>query len=164
MCLPGTHSKWARVQDDRITSFSTHMTGEVFAVLKQHSILGRTMPPRGSGSGSVEASELDRAAFSDGVSRAADPGGFLHHLFGVRAQVLAGNIAEAQSASYLSGIVIGHELVCATDGIERFHLVGNTELTKLYSLAAKTMNKSCVVHEADAAPRGLFALARYVEA
>jgi 2-dehydro-3-deoxygalactonokinase len=153
VCLPGTHSKWARVRDDHIVSFGTHMTGEVFAVLKQHSILGRTMP----------ADEFDEAAFIAGVSRAADAGGLLHHLFGVRAQVLAGNMAEAQSASYLSGIVIGHELRSAANDIERFHLVGDAGLTSLYSLAASTMNKSSVVHEAGAAPRGLFALAQYRE-
>ena len=163
VCLPGTHSKWAHVQDHRVMSFSTHMTGEVFAILKHHSILERTMPPSRSGRGSVNSSELDRAAFCAGVSRAADPGGLLHHLFGVRAQVLAGNIAEAQSASYLSGIVIGHELHSAAGGIDRFHLVGDTDLTALYSLAASTMNKSSIIHEANAAPRGLFALAQYLE-
>lgn len=153
VCLPGTHSKWARVRDDRIVSFGTYMTGEVFSVLKQHSILGRTMTSDG----------FDEAAFCDGVARAGTVGGLLHHLFGVRAQVLAGNIVEAQSASYLSGIVIGHELHSATSDIERFHLVGDAELTALYALAASTMNLSSVVHEAGAAPRGLFALAGYVK-
>src|SRR5438270_13782657 len=41
--LPGTHSKWAHVQDGRIVSFSTFMTGEVFGALKEHTILGRLM-------------------------------------------------------------------------------------------------------------------------
>ena len=44
ICLPGTHSKWATVEDDRITGFATHMTGEVFDVLRRHSILGRLIP------------------------------------------------------------------------------------------------------------------------
>ena len=43
ICLPGTHSKWVEVRNARIERFSTHMTGEVYAVLKQHSILGRMM-------------------------------------------------------------------------------------------------------------------------
>ncbi len=153
VCLPGTHSKWARVDGNRIISFSTHMTGEVFAVLKQHSILGRT----------ILTDEFDQAAFIAGVSRAADPGGLLHHLFGVRAQVLAENMAGTQSASYLSGIVIGHELRCAAGDIEQFHLVGDAKLTALYSLTASTLNKGSTVHEAEAAPRGLFALAQLLE-
>ena len=150
VCLPGTHSKWALVRDGRIVSFSTHMTGEVFAVMKQHSILGRTMA----------AGEFDEPAFIDGVARATDPGGLLHHLFGVRSEVLAGRFTDLQSASYLSGIVIGHELRSATPDIERFHLVGAGELTTLYSLAGSKMNLETVVHETNAVARGLFALAQ----
>ncbi|MDX1402572.1 MAG: 2-dehydro-3-deoxygalactonokinase, partial [Kiloniellales bacterium] len=106
VCLPGTHSKWARVRDNRVISFRTYMSGEVFAVLKQYSILGRTL----ISASAMEGDRFDEMAFQAGVARAGNPGGMLHHLFGVRAQVLSGNLAEASSASYLSGIIIGHEL------------------------------------------------------
>lgn len=150
VCLPGTHSKWAIVRDGRITSFSTHMTGEVYALLKQHSILGRMMA----------TSDFSEPAFVAGVTRAADSGGLLHHLFGVRAEVLASRLPENQSASYLSGILIGHELRAATPGIERFHIVGTGELTTLYALAASQLGLIAVGHETDAVTRGLFALAQ----
>ena len=42
--LPGTHSKWVRLEDGRVVAFETHLTGELYAVLRQHSILGRLMP------------------------------------------------------------------------------------------------------------------------
>ena len=42
-CLPGTHSKWVRVEDGRIVGFTTHMTGEAFGALRGHTILGRMM-------------------------------------------------------------------------------------------------------------------------
>jgi len=42
--LPGTHSKWAQVQQGRVTGFRSFMTGEVYALLSQHSILSRTLP------------------------------------------------------------------------------------------------------------------------
>ena len=151
ICLPGTHSKWVVVRDDLIISFSTCMTGEVFAVLKQHSILARTMA----------RDSFEQTDFINGAARSADPGGLLHHLFGVRAQVLAGQIADDHSASYLSGILIGHELRSVTSRVNRFHLVGNAELAALYSLAASEMGMSATVHDAGAAPRGLFALAQY---
>ncbi len=150
VCLPGTHSKWAIVRDGRIASFSTHMTGEVYALLKQHSILGRMMT----------TSDLSESTFVAGVTRAADAGGLLHHLFGVRAEVLASRLAENHSASYLSGILIGHELRAATPGIERFHIVGTGELTALYTLAASQLGLETVSHETDAVTRGLFALAQ----
>ncbi|MGD8789897.1 MAG: 2-dehydro-3-deoxygalactonokinase [Burkholderiales bacterium] len=153
VCLPGTHSKWANVSDDRIMSFRTYMSGEVFAVLKQHSILGRTMA----------GDDFDEGTFLRGVTRAADAGGMLHHLFGVRAEVLAGKLAEEQSASYLSGIIIGHELVSVAGQIRQFHLVGNSALNSVYSLAATSMKLNAIVHQDAAAPRGLFALAQHME-
>ena len=148
----GTHSKWARVGDQRINAFSTYMTGEVFAVLKQHSILGRTMTD----------SDFDETAFVDGVGRSAEDGGLLHHLFGVRAESLAGRINDKQSAAYLSGILIGHELRAATPGIEQFHLLGAGELMKLYALAASSLELETVIHESDAVARGLFSLAQHL--
>jgi 2-dehydro-3-deoxygalactonokinase len=65
ICLPGTHSKWVQVGSGRIERFRTHMTGEVFAVLKAHSILGRMM----------KGEEIDEAAFLDGVARSGESGG-----------------------------------------------------------------------------------------
>ena len=74
-CLPGTHSKWVRVEGGRIVGFTTHMTGEAFAALRGHTILGRMM----------RDGPTDGAPFEAGLARSAEPGGLLHHLFGVRA-------------------------------------------------------------------------------
>ena len=75
--LPGTHSKWARVEAGRITSFATYMTGEAFAALKDHTILGRLMDP----------ASQDGAGFAEGVraaSRLERPGDVLHAIFMTR--------------------------------------------------------------------------------
>ncbi len=101
VCLPGTHAKWAIVEGERIVSFSTAMSGEVFALLCQHSILGRLM---------VEQDCQDDEAFARGVARAKDDGGLLHHLFGVRAQGLFEAEPVTGLRSYLSGLLIGHEI------------------------------------------------------
>lgn len=152
ICLPGTHSKWVIVRDKNIVSFTTHMTGEVFAILKKHSILGRTMA----------VDHFSETAFLRGVTRSSDPDGLLHHLFGVRAQVLSDELGEDESASYLSGILIGHELRSSTTGRSEIHLLGAVELTKLYALAASTMNIDAVIHDADAVARGLYAVAQHL--
>ena len=99
--LPGTHSKWATVQNGRVTDFRTFMTGEFYALLSQHSILARTLEA---------AAALDEAAFLRGVGRAGGGQGLLHNAFGVRALGLFGRLSPAQSASYLSGLLIGEEL------------------------------------------------------
>jgi len=92
--LPGTHSKWATVREGRIVSFRTCMTGEVYGLLSQHSILSRTLD--------AEA-PLDEAMFRRGVTRAGNGEGLLHNAFGVRGLALFDRLSPAPSASYLSG-------------------------------------------------------------
>ena len=99
--LPGTHSKWATVQEGRVTGFRTYMTGEVYGLLGQHSILARTLD--------AEA-PLDEAMFLRGVTRTREGESLLHNAFGVRALALFDRLSPAQSASYLSGLLIGEEL------------------------------------------------------
>jgi 2-dehydro-3-deoxygalactonokinase len=153
VCMPGTHSKWVRVRERRIRSFATHMTGEVFAVLKDHSILGRTM---------TEA-PTDLEAFDAGVARAGENRGLLHHIFGVRARGLTGDLPAASAASYLSGILIGHELASAVVEGVRVFLLGATPLVDLYRRALQQCDCDAIVLDADSAARGLFLLGRQVQ-
>jgi len=143
LCLPGTHSKWAEVKDGRIERFSTYMTGEVYAVLKQHSILGRMM----------EDGRPDDGAFADGVKRSGEAGGMLHHLFGVRTRGLAGELGGAAAASYLSGIVIGHEL--RAQGAREFNVLGTAELAALYQRAAALLGMSARLLDPESGVRAL---------
>ena len=146
-CLPGTHSKWARVEDGQITGFTTHMTGEAFGALRGHTILGRMM----------REGPTDGAPFDAGVRRAGDSGGLLHHIFGARAQVLAGRLAETDAAAYLSGILIGHEVHAALAGSrgQVVHVIGAPELTALYARAISTHGGFPERHDGEAAARGL---------
>jgi 2-dehydro-3-deoxygalactonokinase len=146
-CLPGTHSKWTRVEGGRIVGFTTHMTGEAFGALRGHTILGRMMRDGPS----------DGAPFDAGVRRAGDPGGLLHHIFGARAEVLAGRLAETDAAAYLSGILIGHEVRAALGGRqgEVVHLIGSPDLTVLYARAISAYGGFAERHDGEAAARGL---------
>jgi 2-dehydro-3-deoxygalactonokinase len=101
---PGTHSKWIASEGDRIVRYTTYVTGEVFAALKNHTILGRMM----------KDGPDDEEAFARGVKGAlADPAGFLHRIFSARSLALFGEIAPESIASYLSGQVIGTEVAHA---------------------------------------------------
>jgi 2-dehydro-3-deoxygalactonokinase len=151
ICLPGTHSKWVEVKKGRIERFSTAMTGEVYAVLKQHSILGRMM----------EEGKPDAGAFAEGVGRSGEAGGLLHHLFGVRTRGLMGELNAAASASYLSGILIGHEL--RSFGLERFSLLGAPELTALYARAAQALGVETRTLDPNSAVRSLYRLGVMLE-
>src|SRR3954466_14395033 len=81
IALPGTHSKWVQVSDGRIARFATYMTGELFAVLSRHSILGRLMPEEDG-----TDTEARSAAFTDGVNAARNgsAGDLAHQIFATR--------------------------------------------------------------------------------
>lgn len=103
LCLPGTHSKWVVVRDRAIEWFTTHMTGEVFDLMTRHSILATLMQEDGD----------DAGAFRAGLARAGEPGGLLHHVFSVRAQSLLEMMPARALRSFLSGILVGHEVRAA---------------------------------------------------
>ena len=104
LVLPGTHSKWVRARAGRIEAFSTFMTGEVFALLRNHSILARTM------TANMQDDVFDEPAFDEGVQHALRIGNLLATAFSVRTRALFERIAPAAAPSYLSGLVIGEEL------------------------------------------------------
>lgn len=153
--IPGTHSKWVVAGKGRISRFATFMTGEMFAVLKGHSILGRMM--RGDG--------VDEAAFGRGVAEAQATGGrLLHSLFGVRTLGLFGKLPEAEAAGYLSGLLIGAEFleapaVLGFEGrLPPLVLIGHAGLTGHYADAAGILGLTVREAAPDAAARGLWRL------
>lgn len=102
LLMPGTHSKWVRVREGAVTGFTTVMTGELFALLRGHSVLGAGLP---------EGCD-DHAAFARGVAAAQASGaaGGLSRLFSARALMLEGALAPSSVADFLSGLLIGDEL------------------------------------------------------
>jgi 2-dehydro-3-deoxygalactonokinase len=151
VCLPGTHSKWIHLRDQKIVSFITCMTGEVFAVLRKCTILARIM---------TSDVEVDIEPFLRGVARSEDNGGLLHHLFSVRTLALMDQLKEEASASYLSGLLIGHEVRAAMPQGTHVHLVGAARLCSLYGAAIEACGGSFTLEDVDAAARGLAAIAR----
>ena len=148
--LPGTHSKWATVRAGRVTGFRTFMTGEVYGLLIQHSILARTLDA---------AAPLDEAAFRRGIARAGRGEGLLHNAFGVRALGLFGRLSPAQSASYLSGLLIGEELEQQKlpEGGEVI-VIGASALVERYALALARKGTKVRAFGAEATWAGLRAL------
>ena len=109
LCLPGTHSKWARVVDGTLMHFTTSMTGELYTLLMEHSILGRDVKEKGV------PDPVDGGAFARGLGQTTTPGGLLHQLFTTRAMLLERQLREDEIAGYLSGVVIGSEIAAMTE-------------------------------------------------
>ena len=143
LVLPGTHSKWVTVSDGRVTEFSTWMTGEFYALLRQHSILARTLP-------STDTAHND-AAFEQGVASALDGDGLLHTAFSARTLSLFKRMTSEALPSYLSGLVIGEELKCQQlkrgDSVV---VVGAESLTTKYEQALSQLGvqTQCVGNQA----------------
>jgi 2-dehydro-3-deoxygalactonokinase len=104
ICAAGTHPKWIEMKDGRIARFATYMTGEMYALLREHSMIGRpaTTPedPKGFDLG------LDAAERNSGNGRV----GLLHLLFSARASVVSGKMNSNLLAPYLSGLLTGDEI------------------------------------------------------
>lgn len=152
--LPGTHSKWAMWDGNRITGFATFMTGEAFALFKAHSILGRQM---------MGESE-DAGAFAEGVAISeSSRAGPLHDLFGVRTRGLVGQLPSSAAASYLSGILIGTEIAGARRLFVRLPdvvtVIGSGGLAAKYAAALESVGCEARIAPGAAAARGLFTIA-----
>jgi 2-dehydro-3-deoxygalactonokinase len=105
VCLPGTHSKWVTLQAGRVLGFSTSMTGELFALLSQHSVLQHSL------AGAAPSGDPDAPGFLRGVARGlAEPARLMAALFGIRAGSLLNDVSGVEAADTLSGLLIGAEV------------------------------------------------------
>lgn len=157
-CHPGTHSKWVLAQDGAVERFVTCMTGELFDLLKTHSLLRSDSPA------------TDDAAFDEGVTAAGDGGALAARLFSVRARVSAGVANPKSTSSYLSGLLIGAEVASAPAllGVgprEAIQLIGEPSLCDRYARAFASAGRPFHRHGGDeAAIAGLIALFRRLHA
>ncbi|CAN5813087.1 2-dehydro-3-deoxygalactonokinase [soil metagenome] len=152
VCIPGTHSKWVTIDAGTITGFSTYMTGELFAVLSQHSILAHAVE-------ATAAAAVDEAAFRAGLAAAlAEPTALPASLFRLRAAQLLGFEQRADGAARLSGLLIGGELadVIRQHGPRSVRLIGAGALGRLYEAALLAQGLAVTMIDAeDASRRGL---------
>jgi 2-dehydro-3-deoxygalactonokinase len=143
-CLPGTHAKWALIEDGTVIRFQTALSGELFALLSQHSVLAR----------GADAANPAHPAFAAGVAAARESAGLLHLLFSTRSRQLNGEIAKEEAASYLSGLIVGTEITAAlrlfpADG--PVVLVCTPALAALYEAALRAHGRDAVALDGDAA-------------
>ena len=156
--LPGTHSKWARVEAGRIVDFTTFMTGEIFATLKDHTLLGRLMAPPDK---TDAASAAD--AFARGLAAAAAlerPGDLLHAIFMTRTLGLFNEAPAHAPAEYLSGVLIGAEILAGAQGAREACVVGSPTLTARYRAAGDALGIAFAPAPENCATLGQIALLR----
>ncbi|MCD5993176.1 2-dehydro-3-deoxygalactonokinase [Pseudomonas sp. CDFA 602] len=158
--LPGSHSKWVQVVKGRIVHFDTFMTGEVYATLCAHTILGRTMQPNET---------FDTEAFDSGLAVArsdAGKAGPLSTIFSCRTLGLTGQLAASAQPDYLSGVLIGHELASlaalqrdAHQQLPAVILIGSESLCARYARGLTASGFPRVTLAEQATERGLWQVA-----
>jgi 2-dehydro-3-deoxygalactonokinase len=154
LCLPGTHTKWVQVSAGEVVSFQTFMTGELFALLSQHSVLRHVMAGDG----------WDDEAFDQGLSDSLSrPDRIAARLFSLRAEGLIAGLEPNAARARLSGLLIGIELAAARPywlGLE-VGLVGSPRLSATYARALRAQGLDARIMPADDCTlAGLATLAR----
>jgi 2-dehydro-3-deoxygalactonokinase len=135
LCLPGTHTKWVALEEGTIKDFLTAPTGELFEVLRNHSVLVRDHAD--------DEGMLENGAFTAALKRFGDcpQGQILHRLFECRSRLLSGELAAHDASAYLSGLLIAFDvggalqLFAETIAARNVYLIGAPRLTRLYAAA-----------------------------
>jgi len=150
ICHPGTHAKWIAMAAGRIESFRTMMTGELFALLCKHSILGPQLDAP------VSADD----SFREGAAAGLAGADLLSSLFEIRARHVLGHDGR-HGASYASGLLIGSDVRAGL----RLHkqgpvgLVGRSDLRALYAASLAMAGHDVIeVDGADAFVAGMHLL------
>lgn len=150
--MPGTHSKWALLEGTRLTRFSSAMTGEIFEVLRSHSVLRHSL------GGELEGEERD-IGFAAGLDQGlSHPERLTATLFKVRAASLLSGRSPAWCAGFLSGLLIGAEVGGQKDWIGggEIPLIGSVNLCGLYQQAFERLGVATrIVDATDATLAGL---------
>lgn len=149
--LPGTHSKWARAEGGLLTGFDTYMTGEIFAALREHTILGRL-----AADGPARPD-----AFRRGLRAGAGAGSLLARAFSARTLALMGRLEGDEVADYLSGLLIGDEVAAAlADASGPVTIIGRGDLAERYRVALEAAGAAPRVAAPGMARAGLWDIAK----
>lgn len=153
--LPGTHSKWVVTEKEHMNSFKTFMTGEVYALLKEYSILGTLMQ--------TSKSEITSGFLKGVINRQNSESSLLHQLFSARTLALFDQLPSNQIADYLSGLLIGEEIRSAStdfDDETNVQIIGGEELVSRYALALDQLKINYQIVPNDIVSIGHFKIAK----
>jgi 2-dehydro-3-deoxygalactonokinase len=143
VCHPGTHNKWVKLAGGEVAGFRTVMTGEMFSLLKEHSILADML---------TDDMAVDEA-FMAGVARGLDGHALTAELFAVRAGVLLGTGRREDATDFTSGLLIGADIKTglASDSSREIFVMGRPQLTRLYAAAIGQVGRTAIEIDGEAA-------------
>lgn len=142
VAMPGTHSKWVQIVDGEIFHFASFMTGELYALLSEQSVLRHSVNPKGF------AKDAFAEALEDSL---AHPERVAARLFGIRAEHLLQGADPDRAASRLSGYLLGLELAGAKPYWlgQPIALMASGLHAERYAAALDAMGASYTLHDPD---------------
>jgi 2-dehydro-3-deoxygalactonokinase len=148
LCLPGTHTKWVVLDDGSVTEFLSAPTGELFSVIRDHSVLVADRTGAFDGGAGFEKGLLESARFPHAQ--------LVHRIFECRSRRLTGDLPAEASAGYLSGLLIASDArgaleLFAQSAVKEIGLIGAQTLTNLYAKALASMNRETRIIDGNAA-------------
>lgn len=135
VCLPGTHSKWCHVNAGRLVEFTTFMTGELYDQISNMNSLKRFLTDR----------SFDRASFENGLGESQSGSALSSQMFSIRASNLTATNSSSSGSSYLSGLLIGHELGALTEQtppLQSVTLISDGSLAQYYQCALTFLDRT----------------------
>ncbi len=141
LCLPGTHTKWVHVSAGEIVSFQSLMTGELFALLSEHSVLRHSV-----------CEGWNDTAFQDAIADSMSrPQSMAAKLFTLRAESLLRDLPSSSARAQLSGYLIGLELAATRPYWlgQQVALIGDERLNAIYSDALVAQGLTPTLHSGD---------------
>ena len=143
LCLPGTHTKWVQISAKEVVSFTTYMSGELFALLSDHSTLRHSIDHEGWDEDAFQT------ALSDAISK---PQYLASRLFSIRAETLLNNLPAETARARLSGALIGIELAAARPYWlgQNITIIGDGNVSNLYATALKEQGLSPTIKPVEA--------------
>ena len=140
LCQPGTHCKWARLKDGAIASFTTAITGELFALVSSGGLLARQL------TGAVTLGPAFLAGVAEGALR-----DIAASLFSIRARGLMGLMDNRDAASFASGLLIGADASARIGAGEHVRILADPELGTLYAAAVEALGGTADLIDSQAA-------------
>ncbi|NND06508.1 MAG: hypothetical protein HKN87_09010 [Saprospiraceae bacterium] len=140
LILPGTHSKHMHIREGVVVGFKTYMTGELFQIVSEYSILANDVQPK--------VLEQDYDVVRKGA-RDVQLEPLSHLLFSIRGRRLQNKFTEQQCSAYLSGLLIGSEFRQFKGG--NITLCADEKFASMYLVVINALNLSdfCQVVDKD---------------
>lgn len=145
ICLPGTHAKWVALEDGAVVQFQTALSGELFELLRRHSVLARD-------GGEVAVNDAFRRGLE--FARINPKADLLQLVFSTRARVVTGQMPKEDAASYLSGLIVGKDVAGAAalfDLGRMVPLICSPGLSALYAAALAAYDIESLMIDGDRA-------------